>query len=94
MFSRIRAIENRRSVARAANTGISCFIDQKGRIIKQSGWWEQDVLKYSPLLYDRISFYSRYGDFISRYLSVFGAFILIITFIGAPLRRLREPQNF
>jgi len=94
MFSRIRAIENRRSVARAANTGISCFIDRKGRIIKQSGWWEQAVLKYSPLLNDKMSFYSRYGDFISRYLSVFGAFILIITFIGAPLRRLREPQNF
>lgn len=94
MFSRIRAIENRRSVARAANTGISCFIDHKGRIIKQSPWWEEDVLLHSSGLHDRMSFYSRYGDFISRYLSVFGAFILIITFVGAPLRRLREPQNF
>ncbi|MGM0667668.1 MAG: apolipoprotein N-acyltransferase [Bacteroidota bacterium] len=94
MFARIRAIENRRAVARAANTGISCFIDQRGRIIKSSGWWEEGVLQHSPGLYDRMSFYSRNGDFISRYLSVFGAFILILTFIGAPLRRLREPQNF
>ena len=94
MFSRIRAIENRRSVARAANTGISCFIDHKGRIVKKSAWWEEGVIMHSPGLYDRMSFYSRYGDFISRYLSVFGVFILIITFIGAPLRRLREPQNF
>ena len=94
MFARIRAIENRRAVARAANTGISCFIDQKGRIIKQMGWWEEGVLYHSAGLNNNIGFYASNGDFIARYLSIFGAFILIITFIGVPLRRLRDPQNF
>ena len=32
-----RAVENRVNVIRAANTGHSCFIDQKGRIIAQVG---------------------------------------------------------
>ncbi|HCC70552.1 MAG TPA: apolipoprotein N-acyltransferase [Bacteroidales bacterium] len=94
MFARIRAIENRRSVARAANTGISCFIDMKGKIIKQVGWWEKGVISHSLVLNNEMSFYTLNGDFIYRYLCIFGVFILILTFIAAPLRKLRDPQNF
>ncbi|MDZ7737743.1 MAG: apolipoprotein N-acyltransferase [Bacteroidales bacterium] len=89
MFARIRAIENRRAVARTANTGISCFIDSRGNIIKQTGWWEKGVLSDSLRLNNDLTFYSSYGDVISRYISVFGIFILIITFIAVPIRRLR-----
>ena len=32
-----RAVENRVNVIRAANTGVSCFIDQKGRIVGRIG---------------------------------------------------------
>ncbi|HDZ40450.1 MAG TPA: apolipoprotein N-acyltransferase [Bacteroidetes bacterium] len=94
IFARVRAIENRREVARAANTGISCFIDRKGKIIKQLNWWEEGSLSHSLRLNNELTFYSSNGDFISRYVSIFGVFILIITFIAAPLRSLREPQNF
>ncbi len=94
MFARIRAVENRRAVARAANTGISCFIDHKGRIINQLGWWEKGALSQSLNLDNEMSFYSSNGDFISRYVSIFGVFILVITFIAAPIRKLRDPQNY
>ena len=94
MFTRIRAIENRRPVVRAANTGISCFTDRKGNITSRTEWWEEGVLRDSVRINNDMSFYSLHGDFISRYMSVFGVFILIITFIGAPLQRLRYYQKF
>jgi len=93
MFARIRAVENRRAVARSANTGISCFIDHKGNLIKQLGWWKKGALSHALSLNDEMSFYSSNGDFISRYVSIFGVFILVITFIAAPIRKLRDPYK-
>ncbi|MEZ4999260.1 MAG: nitrilase-related carbon-nitrogen hydrolase [Bacteroidales bacterium] len=43
-FASLRAIENRRWVARCANTGISCFIDERGKIVEKTGWWEEAIL--------------------------------------------------
>ena len=70
MFSQIRAIENRRSVARSANTGISCFIDQRGEIISELGWNEYGALQAELNQNEEFTFFTRYGDFIGR-LSVF-----------------------
>ena len=42
-FARLRAIETRRSIARAANTGISCFINQRGDVVQPTSWWEKVV---------------------------------------------------
>lgn len=70
MFSQIRAIENRRSVARAANTGISCFIDQRGEIIQELGWDEEGALKGELNRNKEITFFVRYGDVTGR-ISVF-----------------------
>jgi apolipoprotein N-acyltransferase len=76
-FSRLRAIETRRSLARSANTGISCFINQKGDIIKLTGWWEEDAIEGSLNLNDSLTFYTRYGDYIAR-ISMFTAILLLL----------------
>ena len=44
-FARLRAIETRRSIARAANTGISCFINQRGDVSQATGWWTETAIK-------------------------------------------------
>lgn len=65
-YSALRAIELRRDVARCANTGISCFIDQKGRIVEESRWWEREVLRGTVNLSSEETFFVRHGDFIGR----------------------------
>lgn len=66
MFSQIRAIENRRSVARSANTGISCFIDQRGEIIEEIPYGEAGAIRKEINRNDYITFYVKYGDIFGR----------------------------
>lgn len=76
-YARLRAIENRRSIARCANTGISCFIDQTGNISQATGWWKEAVIEKNLFPNDHLTFFSRFGDVIS-YSAVVCSIILII----------------
>lgn len=78
MYARLRAIENRRYVVRSANTGISCFINQKGDIIKQAGWWTRTALKADINLNDELTFYTRTGDVIAKILCVAALLLALI----------------
>jgi apolipoprotein N-acyltransferase len=76
MHSQLRAVETRKSVARAANTGVSCFINQKGDIILQSKVWEQNYLIGSIHQNDIKTFYTRNGDYIGK-ISLFGSLLTL-----------------
>ena len=65
-YARLRAIENRRSIARSANTGISAFINQRGDIIEQTGWWERGYLNGTLNLNNEKTIYTIHGDIIGR----------------------------
>src|SRR5262245_65670691 len=58
----LRSVENHRAFARAANTGISGFIDPFGRILKSSPIFTQTALQASIPVRQPHTFYSRYGD--------------------------------
>ena len=57
-----RAVENRRALARAANTGISGFIDPAGRILASTPLLEEAAVTRSLPLIRSITFYTRFGD--------------------------------
>ncbi len=57
-----RAMENRRAVARSANTGISGFIDPGGRIIAATTLFEETTLTQSLPCLQSMSFYTTHGD--------------------------------
>ena len=76
-FARLRAIENRRSIARSANTGISSFINQRGDIIKSRGWWKKDVIKAKIKANGKLTFYTKFGDYLGRISSFLAALILL-----------------
>lgn len=86
-FARLRAIENRRDIARSANTGISCFINQRGDLIGQLGWWEQGSLTANLHLNDQLSFYSRYGDYLGRTAAFLAILLYLITLTRHRLQR-------
>ncbi len=62
-----RAVENRRALARAANTGISGFIDPVGRILGSTPIFEEEVLTSSLPLLDTMSLYTRFGDLFAQF---------------------------
>ncbi|MGE5317238.1 MAG: apolipoprotein N-acyltransferase [Chloroflexota bacterium] len=79
LFSVIRAIETRRSVARSANTGISCFVNQRGDILQRTAYWVPDVIKGTINANDKITFYVRYGDYIARGCAIGAVLLLIVS---------------
>jgi len=61
-----RAIENRRSLVRSANTGISGFVDPVGRILASTDLFVDDVLTRRVPLIDGITLYTRFGDMLPK----------------------------
>jgi apolipoprotein N-acyltransferase len=77
-YARLRAIETRRSIVRSANTGISAIINQKGKIVSSLGYNQKGVLKGTLQTNEKLTFYTRYGDYIARIAIFISLSILII----------------
>ena len=84
-FASLRAIEHRRSIARSANTGISCFINQRGDILQASNYDEASTVKGEIQLNEEITFYSRFGDWIAWV----ALMVTLVMFGGLVLRRFQ-----
>jgi len=84
-LSSIRAIETRRPVIRSANTGISCFIDIRGKITNKSDWWVPAVIKGRFVYEDRVTFYVRFGDYLMYVAIVLSILALLAVFVINPL---------
>jgi len=82
-YASLRAIETRRPVARCANTGISCFIDIRGKRTIETEWLTGDILKGTIRYGKGETFYVRYEDYISIAASVLSVLILIYSLFTA-----------
>ncbi|MEG1457607.1 MAG: apolipoprotein N-acyltransferase, partial [Bacilli bacterium] len=60
----MRAVENNRYIVRAANTGISSFIDNKGRVIEETELLKEEVVNSKVSMISDRSIYSVVGDII------------------------------
>jgi len=58
----MRSIENRRSLVRSANSGVSLVSDPFGRVVARLGIFERGVLVREVPLVREQTFYSRHGD--------------------------------
>ena len=85
-YSRLRAIETRRYVARSANTGISGFITSRGDVMQSLGWNQRGILSQEVPLVSKRTFYVRYGDYAGR-LSCYVFMLSALYFIVYRFRR-------
>lgn len=79
-YARLRAIETRREIARAANSGISAHINAKGEVVADTFYGDQTALFSKINLYDGMTFYSRAGDLLSRF-SMFALGFLLFYYL-------------
>ena len=75
-YARLRSIETRKNILRSANTGISAVINYRGEIVKTIGYEQEGLINKNVGINNKITFYTKYGDYIFR-LCLF--FIIIIS---------------
>jgi apolipoprotein N-acyltransferase len=78
-YASICAIQFRKSIARSANTGISCTVNQRGDILHATKYWEEDVVPAVIHENDSKTFYARYGDYIAVILLCFSPLIILLS---------------
>ena len=79
VYAKLRAIETRREIARAANSGTSAHINSRGDIVDELPYGAKGALTAKVNLIDKETFYTKSGDFLSRLcLFVIGALLLFI----------------
>lgn len=80
-YARLRAIETRREIVRAANSGISAHINARGDILQDTFYDDRTALLVKANLLEEKSIYTKIGDLISR-IAIFVLGFLIIYHFG------------
>jgi apolipoprotein N-acyltransferase len=79
-----RAVENGRPIARAAASGLTCWVDTFGRIRTRCPFYEEGSLVADiPLAPARQTLYTRWGDWLPPTLAV----LLLLVLMGGLLRK-------
>ncbi|HCR18901.1 MAG TPA: hypothetical protein DIU35_15580 [Candidatus Latescibacteria bacterium] len=81
-----RAIENRRSVVRCANTGVSTLVDPYGRQSETTGIFHPAVITGEVSVRSDLTFYTRYGDLFSQICLVMGIVLVVMAIRRGPGR--------
>src|SRR5207253_496083 len=81
-----RCVENRRPMVRAANTGVTCFINEFGRVTQILRDEQGSIFEEGTLIGDvniaaepRLTFYAQHGEFFAKICTAFAFVILLAT---------------
>ncbi len=80
----LRAVEHRVAIARAANTGVSVFIEPTGRISRSAGLFTRGVLADRVPLRTVTTLYTRLGDWFAYACLAASAALVGWAWAGAP----------
>ncbi len=82
-----RSVENSRSTARCANSGVSAFIDSRGRLKSVLAPLEKGVLTDTLSFSDEFTLYTFWGDVLIPVLAVIWLLALVLPMLGERRRR-------
>ena len=89
-ISVIRAVENKRSVVRAANGGISCLIDPLGRTIAETSMYTRNYLVVDVPLNSELTFYTKNPWLIPMSASAISIMIILLSIVGKIKRKKND----
>jgi apolipoprotein N-acyltransferase len=92
-MSALRAIETRRYLLRAANTGISAFFDPLGNAFQKTEYKTRAAISQMVYLNDKITFYTKYGDYLAKIMLGISILILGYACIFSFLLKYRNIEN-
>ena len=87
MYAKLRAIEQRKSIIRSANTGISGIINSRGDVLQKSCWDESISFTAKVKINNSSTFYSQFGDYIGRIASFISIIFLALSFVNHKLKK-------
>ena len=85
----VRAVENRTSVTRCGNSGISMLVDPYGRVLKSSKIFERTIIEGEVPLRQETSFYTKFGDLFAWL--IVAVSIVLFVFSFTPFFRKQSP---
>ena len=90
-MARLRAVETRRYIVRAANGGFSGIIDPCGNVLQKTNYNERTAIKATVYAQEGETFYVRHGDYIARISVLLSLVGFLYTFVcwGRAVIKLR-----
>ena len=92
-MSRLRAVETRRYIVRAANGGFSGIIDPCGDVLQKTNYNERTAIKETVYAQEGETFYVQHGDYIARIsvlVSLAGFLFTFICWCIAVVKRIKS----
>ena len=88
-----RALENRRSIVRSANTGISGFVDPAGRILASTNLFREEIMTVKIPVLAEETLYTRFGDMFAQICLAATLLLVLQGFFTGVLNRRRKSQE-
>jgi apolipoprotein N-acyltransferase len=83
-----RCVENRRPMVRAANTGVTCFVNEFGRVTKslhdeKGSTFVRDVLNSEVNVPQdpQLTFYTRHGELLAKFCAAATLLVIVTSFV-------------
>lgn len=87
-YARLRSIEQRKSIIRSANTGISGVISPFGKVLEQTSWDEDVAINVKIPLNKTVTFYNQFGDYIGRIFSFVSILLLFSSIVKYKTKKI------